>query len=207
MSLPQGTNPFPSGLAAQTQDSSSRWFQEKLGGFCSSAWLGCHQAATRRSHAESRPGGDVEGARGEAQPFQQEPEVPHCVCSALTGLGELQGGEVNIVRRGGASLGGLLPTSGGPASSAPAGCWGPAGTWKNPGAEHGAGLGVRVCKSCKLWWGSDHSPAWPRSLLFLHPMGGQSLPSWEPTCTCLVLSFKGGQNRVTSAFLHPAELS
>jgi len=32
--------------------------------------------------------------------------VPHCVFSALTALGEVQGGKVSILRRGGASLGG-----------------------------------------------------------------------------------------------------
>lgn len=54
----------------------------------------------------------AQGMHGASQAPYQE---PHHVCSALTALGGSQGGKVNIVRQGGASLGCQLlhgPTSG-----------------------------------------------------------------------------------------------
>lgn len=94
-----------------------------------------YQAATRcpEEGTHSGAGGDAEQSRhGEKRgASQSEQEVPHCVCSALTALGEVQGREVNIVRRGGASLGGQPSHAShrrGPSlSSALPGCWGPAG--------------------------------------------------------------------------------
>lgn len=110
MSLPQGTNPFLSGLTAQMQDSSSCWFQKKLGGFLCSGWVVSYRIATGcpEKGTQSGTGGDAEQSKsGEKHSASEtEHEVPHCVCSALTALGEVQGGEVNIVRGGGASLGG-----------------------------------------------------------------------------------------------------
>lgn len=160
MSLPQGTNPFPSGLTAQRQDGSSCCFQEKSG--FSLAQVGWVLTELPPDALTQRAGqGEAGNEHGEKlSPSKQEQEVPHCVCSALTELGELQGGEVNIVRRGGASPGASLPTGRGPASSAPAGCWGPAGTWKKPGTEQGAGLGAGFANQA-VDWGGGVSTAQP----------------------------------------------
>ena len=89
------------------QDSSSRCFRRNF--FCS-GWFVSYQVATRcpEEGTQSGAGGDAEQSEhGEKRSASElEQEVPHCVCSAFTALGEVQGGEVNIVRRGGASLGG-----------------------------------------------------------------------------------------------------
>lgn len=62
MSLPQGTNPFPSGLTAHMQDSTSCWFQKKLGGFFRSGWFVSYKVATRcpEEGRQSGAGGDAE---------------------------------------------------------------------------------------------------------------------------------------------------
>lgn len=203
MSLLQGTNPFPSGLVAQRQHSSSCCFQEELGGFFSS---GSHQVSTTRRAGQGEVGN--EHVEKLSSP-KQEPEVPHGVCSALREPGQSRGGEVNIVRRGRASPAPSLPTGGGPASSAPAGCRGPAGTWDNsPG------------KSSRSWAGGQGwqsrlqivpSPAWLCSLLAPHPTGDQHRdqppPSWEPPCTCPVLGTELSLQLCPIAeqvFIHPS---
>lgn len=68
--------------------------------------------------------------------------MPHCVFSALTALGEVQEGEVNIVRRGGASLGGQPSHAShqrGPRQLSPSRMLGPGRHLKKPGS--------RVCPS------------------------------------------------------------
>lgn len=75
-----------------------------------SGWFVSYQVATRcpkGGHKEQGTGRcREERAREKHSASKSEQEVPHCVCSALRVLGEVQRGEVNIVRRGGASLGG-----------------------------------------------------------------------------------------------------
>lgn len=128
-------------------------------------------------------------------PPKREQEVPQGVCSALRELGESPGGEVNIVRRGGASPAGLLPPGGGPASSAPAGCW---GHLQKPRSRARSWAGLRVCKpGCRLWLGEWAQPS--LALLSPHPRGDQHRE--QP------LLLPGAQNRDVSVFLPHTELS
>lgn len=88
-------------------------------------------------------------------PPKQEQEVPQGVCSALREPGERPGGEVNIVRRGGASPAGLLPSRGGPGQLSPC------GMLEKARSRARSWAGLRDCKpACRLWWGTEHSPAW-----------------------------------------------
>lgn len=134
-SLLQGTNPFPPGLAAQMQDSSSSWFQKKIVGLCVVCFffpLCSNLCPNTLPPATLRKAGRLgQGVRGEVEFWgkhstsQSPQEVPHRVCSTLRALGEGQGGEVNIVREGGASLRGQLSHTRGPGQLSPARTQGP----------------------------------------------------------------------------------
>lgn len=86
----------------------NRKTEAHAGFFCSCGLFLTILPRCPEEHTQSRAEGDAEHSKHwEKQSASKlEQEVPHSVCSALTVLGEVQEGEVNIVRRGGASLGG-----------------------------------------------------------------------------------------------------
>lgn len=109
VSLPQGTNPFPSGLAAQTQDSSSCRLQKKLGFVVFLIARVSSRVAARCPRRAGRGGMRSRASPGKSAAVPNRSKKCPTVCSALRTLGEVQGGEVNIVRRGGASPGAQPP--------------------------------------------------------------------------------------------------
>lgn len=98
------------------------------GFFCSGFLPSCSQVP-RGGHAEQGAGGMRSTASpGKSAALPNGSKKCPTVCSALTTLGEVQGGEVNIVRRGGASPGAQPPHAShrrGPGQLSPARMLGP----------------------------------------------------------------------------------